>query len=144
MNPSQPRDAWIRKRDSLTAASGADQPTLRDQLDVDRLAERLRDLTYRGRNMTGPEAATYARFLLPLIEADRERAKAEALEEAAKETDEYAAHAATEAREWAPDAHWVNTWEGKQSAYTWSSKLLRDRAASLRATTGQPPDGAGT
>ena len=62
----------------VTAASGADQPTLRDQLDVDRLAERLRDLTYRGRNMTGPEAATYARFLLPLIEADRERAKAEA------------------------------------------------------------------
>lgn len=71
--------------------------------------------------------------LLPVVEHYAAEAAARALGQAAEDLDEYAAHAATEAREWAPDTYWVTSWEGKQSAYAWSAKLLRDRAGRAQA-----------
>jgi hypothetical protein len=99
----------------VTAASGADQPTLRDQLGQQVLVTLLR--TDNEPN-SGKLALEVADALLPLIEADRERAKAEGGAEALEQAHRFAL------LNWNED----NVW------------LVR-RAASLRATTGQPPDG---
>jgi hypothetical protein len=75
---------------------------------------------------------------LARVQSDGEKRAAEELRAVAGLLDQYVAHAAQEARQWAPDAHWVTSWEGKQSAYAWSARLLRARAAALA----QPAPGA--
>lgn len=80
----------------VTADSGADQPTLRDQL-VETLTGRWLsygddkgddDLTEHedrdGARITPTHARLLAEALLPVIEADRERAQAEAVADALK------------------------------------------------------------
>lgn len=52
--PGAPHDGPGRRE----WAAAPPEPRFRDKL-----ADRLRDLTYRGRNMTGPEANAYARYI---------------------------------------------------------------------------------
>lgn len=129
----------------MTAASGADQPTLRDQL-LDELSSWFHanvcpHIDDESDTWGGETCDDYAVALLPLIEADRERAKAEggadALEQAADVLDTRAVQLWSAYKSASPDdPRRANPHtEGESDGWENAATHVRARAAALRDST---------
>lgn len=134
----RPRLRQPRELDDVTVpASGADQPTLRDQL-LDDLSSWFHanvcpHIDDESDTWGGETCDDYAVALLPVIEAHMARAKAEggaeALEQAADWLDKDAPDTTS------ADISWEHDVEDEDTAMAWCQSSIRDRAASLRAAS---------